>query len=278
MNDLATDNVSRHEEREVTLLFADLRASTELVASLATDPLACEMLGHVLDCLTEAVQDHYGLVVDYYGDGLLAMWNAPRAQPNHAVFACQAAVQMLERLPDVSDDWVHMTQSAFRLGVGMHTGMVQVGNAGSTLQVKFGPRGPNVHVTRRVEAATKELGVPLLATQPTVERLSNQFTASRVCRASLPGVRPMNLYSLRSPLCEMRLTEAWNAYDKALRHFEQGEFHEAAAVLAAIESPPAEIPVRFLSEQVERELGFALCRRSTDRPAARHGVIALEAK
>ncbi len=186
--------------------------------------------------------------------------------------------QMLERLPDVSDDWVHMTESAFRLGVGVHTGMVQVGNAGSTLQAKFGPRGPNVHVASRIEAATKELGVPLLATQPTVERVSNQFTANRVCRASLPGMRPMNLYTLRSPLTETRLTEAWNAYDKALHHFEQGEFQEAAAALATIELPPAEVPVRFLSEQVERELGFAQRRRSTDRPAPRYGVIALEAK
>ncbi len=92
MDNLALDNASRNEEREVTLLFADLRASTELVASLATDPLACEMLGNVLDCLTEAVLDHYGLVVDYYGDGLLAMWNAPRDQSNHAVFACRAAL------------------------------------------------------------------------------------------------------------------------------------------------------------------------------------------
>jgi adenylate cyclase len=206
------------------------------------------------------------------------MWNAPQDQPNHAVFACRAAFQMLERLPDVSADWVHMTQSPFRLGVGVHTGTVQVGNAGSTLQQKYGPRGPNVHVTSRVEAATKEIGVPLLATQPTVKGLSNQFAASRVCRASLPGVRPMDLYMLRSPLSEMRLTKAWNAYDNALRHFEQGEFQEAASALAAIESPPAEIPVRFLSEQIERELGCAQRRRSTDRQAPRYGVIALEAK
>ena len=88
----------------------------------------------------------------------------------------------------------------------------------------------------------------------------------------------MNLYTLRSPLTGMRLTEAWNAYDNALCYFEQGEFQEAAAALAAIELPPAEVPVRFLSEQVERELGFAQRRRSTDRPAPRYGVIALEAK
>lgn len=278
MHDLAVHNDARTEEREVTLLFADLRASTELVMSLATDPLACEMLGHVLDCLTEAVKDHHGLVVDYFGDGLMAMWNAPADQPEHAELACRAAFQMLQRLPEVTADWVGLTQRDFQLGTGVHTGTVQLGNAGSTRQEKYGPRGPNVHVTSRVEAATKELGVPLLATQPTVQRLANRFAANRVCRASMPGVRPMDLYALRSTAEEMPVTQAWQVYEEALRRFEQGEFQEAASALATIESPPAGIPLRFLSEHIERELGCAQRRRSTDRPAQRYGVIALEAK
>jgi adenylate cyclase len=279
MHNLAINDAARGEEREVTLLFADLRASTELVASLATNPLACEMLGHVLDFLTEAVLGYHGLVVDYYGDGLLAMWNAPADQPEHADLACRAAFQMLKRLPEVTEDWIHVIQSPFRLGVGLHTGAVQVGNAGSSLQLKYGPRGPNVHVTSRVEAATKELGLALLATQSTVQLLSKRFAAHRVCRASLPGVRPMNLYTLRSAAEEMPTTAAWQLYEEALGHFEEGEFQEAANVLAAIQSPPAgDIPVRFLSNEVQRELGCAQRRRSTDRPAPRHGVIALEAK
>jgi adenylate cyclase len=278
MHNLALDHASRTKEREVTLLFADLRASTELAASLAVNPLACEMLGNVLDCLTHAVLDYRGLVVDYYGDGLLAMWNAPADQPDHADLACCAAFQMLERLPEVTEDWIHVIQSPFQLGVGLHTGMAQVGNAGSSLQEKYGPRGPNVHVTSRVEAATKELGLPLLATQLTVQQLSKRFAANRVCRASMPGVRPMNLYALRRAAEEMPMIEEWQSYEEALRHFEEGEFQEAANALAAIQSPPTEIPVHFLSGEVQRELGCAQRRRSTDRPAPRHGVIALEAK
>ena len=55
-----------------------------------------------MDCLTEAVVDHDGFVVDYYGDGLMAMWNAPADQPDHAELACRAALRMLATLPDVS--------------------------------------------------------------------------------------------------------------------------------------------------------------------------------
>ena len=74
---------ARHSQRfrtssaKSTLLFADLRGFTELAGTLQTDPLFCELLSHVMDCLTEAVVHHEGFVVDYFGDGLMAMWNAP---------------------------------------------------------------------------------------------------------------------------------------------------------------------------------------------------------
>jgi adenylate cyclase len=112
-----------------------------------------------MDCLTDAVQNHNGYIVDYYGDGLVAMWNALSIQEEHPDLACRAALQMLETLPAVGDDWIGVIQTGLRLGIGVHTGMVQLGNAGSTRQRKYGPRGPNVHVASRAEAATKELRV-----------------------------------------------------------------------------------------------------------------------
>src|SRR3712207_4939125 len=98
-------------EREVTLLFSDLRRSTELANALQTNPLVCELIGHVLDGLTEAVLDHAGGVIDYYGDGLAAMWNAPADDPEHAERACRAGLQMLEGLRAVTADWIGLTQS-----------------------------------------------------------------------------------------------------------------------------------------------------------------------
>ena len=85
-NEMISDP-SRAQEREVTLLFSDLRGSTELAGVLQTEPLVCEMIGNVLDCLTEAVLDQGGTVVDYFGDGLMAMWNAPAHEPRHAELA-----------------------------------------------------------------------------------------------------------------------------------------------------------------------------------------------
>jgi adenylate cyclase len=280
MHDISGHNAFHTHEREVTLLFADLRGFTELAASLEIDPLVCELLAHVMDCLTEAAAEHDGFIVDYYGDGLVAMWNAPADQAEHPELACSAALQMLEMLPAVAADWVDVTQSDLRLGIGLHTGTVQVGNAGSTRHRKYGPRGPNVHLASRVEAATKELRVPLLATQPTVRRLSDRFATHRICRARMPGMRqPTDLYAVCCSASNARLSAVWQIYDAALRHFEQGRFQDAADTLTNIDPMVTEVPSRFLVEQAEREQGRKLRRRSTDKPAAHPGgVIALSAK
>jgi adenylate cyclase len=280
MNDKICNGFVRTEQREVSLLFADLRGFTELAASLEIVPVICELLAHVMDSLTEAVVKNAGHIVDYYGDGLVAMWNAPGSQPQHADLACRTALQMLASLPDVTADWVGLIHSDLRLGVGVHTAEVQVGNAGSRRHVKYGPRGPNVHVASRVEAATKELQIPFLATELTVEQLSPEFHADRVCRAALPGLpQPVDLYAVRSAGNDDPTTQLWRDYDEALRCFEQGRYEDAIQTLAACDGVKGGVPVQFLEAQIQRELNRQLRRRSTDKPPAeRNGVITISAK
>ncbi len=276
---------ARNEQREVTLLFADLRGFTQLAEVLDTDPMFCDVLARVMDCLTEAVLEHNGFVIDYYGDGLVAMWNAPVEQTDHADLACSCALRMLETLPRVADETHGIMPAALRLGAGIHTGTVQLGNAGSTQKVKYGPRGPNVHIASRVEAATKELQIPLLATRATADRLAEDFATNRVCRAQMPGLRePVDLYAvMKVPQNadsddSRRAKQAWQAYRKALTLFERARHDEALAAVLQIDPALTEVPARFLREQIERERGTRLRRRATDRPAPISGVVALTSK
>jgi adenylate cyclase len=280
MQDFASQNAIRTEQRDVTLLFADLRGCTELAGALQTDPLACELLAHVMECLSEAVAAHDGYIVDYFGDGLMAMWNAPADQPDHADHACRAALEMLSSLPAVTEDWIILTQTELRLGIGVHTGCVQVGNAGSARKAKYGPRGPNVNIASRVQAATKELRVPFLVTRSTVDRLINVRIAHRVCRALMPGLQqPVELYSIRTPAGDESLERAWRTYDAALCRFEQNEHEAAADLLATIDPSIPDVPRRFLTERVQNELSRNLRRRNSDIPISLpDGVIPLLAK
>ncbi len=270
----------REEQREATLLFADLRGFTELATTLEMDPLFCELLSHVMDCLTEAVVAHDGFVIDYFGDGLMAMWNAPTEQAQHAELACRSGLHMLATLPDVAAEWFRVIQTELRLGIGIHTGTVQVGNAGSTQRVKYGARGPNVHLASRVEAASKELCVPLVATQATAERLPATLAAHRVCRARMPGLqKPVGLFAVGESTGDAPRTLDWTTYDRALRHFEEGEFQEAAEMLANIDALASEIPTKFLLNRVQQELGRKLRRRHSDKSTvATDGTIAIGAK
>jgi adenylate cyclase len=280
MHDLVPQPTLRDHEREVTLLFADLRDFSALAGSLEADPLFCELLSHVMDCLTDAVVAHNGFVIDYYGDGLVAMWNAPADQSQHAELACHAGLEMLDTLPAVGAEWCRLIHAELRLGIGVHTGAVQVGNAGSTQRVKYGARGPSVHLASRVEAATKELRVPLLATRTTVERLPHTLTAHRVCRAQMPGIcQPIDLYTVATRQGDASRSAAWQAYDRALSQFEQGRYQEAADILASLDVSDAAIPSKFLLGRAHCELGRNLRRRSSDKPAAQpDGVIALSMK
>jgi adenylate cyclase len=270
----------RDEQREVTLLFADLRGFTELATTLDTDPLFCELLSHVMDCLTAAVVEQDGFVIDYYGDSIMAMWNAPAEQPDHAERACRAGLRMLATLPEVTAEWMRVIQTELRLGIGIHTGAVQIGNAGSTHRVKYGARGPNVHLASRVEAATKELGITLVATQATIERLPRSFATNRVCRARMPGLQqPVNLYAVGTSESNASCAIAWQTYDQALRHFEEGQFQYAADQLANLGANTTEVPAAFLLTRTLQELGRHLRRRSTDKPAVTPGgIIAISTK
>jgi adenylate cyclase len=234
----------------------------------------------VMDCLTSAVMDHDGLVIDYYGDGLAAMWNAPADQAEHPELACRAALKMLESLPDVAADWKKILPSAgqLRLGIGVHTGIVQVGNAGSRRRMKYGPRGANVHVSARVEAATKKLFQPLLVSGPTARRLSNRLIAFRICRAQLPGLEePVDLYSVW-PQAEAESPAVLNVFAKALALFERGKLEAAAETLNQLDPTVNKLPVKFLADHIERALGQHNRRSCDPAPGPFRGVISFNAK
>jgi adenylate cyclase len=267
------------DEREVTLLFADLRNSTAISAALHANE-TYELLSQVMECLTAAVIDHDGLVVDYYGDGLAAMWNAPADQSEHPELACRAALRMLQTLPAISSDWAEVLHRELQLGIGVHTGTAHVGNTGTRRRSKYGPRGTAVNLTSRVESATKQFDLPLLVTDAAARRLSNRFATHRVCSARMPGLsRPVELYAICPPSSDERSSMAWRAYHEALQHFEQGRLQEAADQLATIDPAMSEIPSRFLAEHLSRELARQNRRRSTDRGSdTSRGVITLSAK
>src|SRR5207248_3044278 len=107
--------------------------------------------------LCEIVLDHEGVVVDQIGDELMVMWGAPEVQPNHAVLACRAALAMFECLPSLNERWLSIIGEPIKLGIGINSGIAQVGNVGSKIKFKYGALGNTVNLASRVQGATKHV-------------------------------------------------------------------------------------------------------------------------
>lgn len=218
----------------VTLLFADLRGFTELGDSLGSST-ACELLTDVMNMLTEQIMKTDGVVLDYYGDGVAAMWNAPAEQPDHAERACRAALGMQQGLDGVNQRWAQSISEPIELAIGIATGLARVGNAGSDLRMKYGPRGTIVNLTSRLETAAKKLGVPILIGKATQEELPAHLATRRVCRAALPGIAEVcEVYELLPDDAALTMHRVLDEYEFALDRFESGDIDVALGLLESL--------------------------------------------
>ncbi len=219
-------------DREITVLFSDIRnfsGHSEKMDASQT----CEFVGSVMSRLTKRVTESGGVVASYLGDGLLAMWNAPLEQEDHAERACRAALAMHQDLPALNEQWKHLLGADLHFGIGINTGLCMVGNTGSDYKFHYGPLGHTVNIASRVESTTKKLRTPILIAGTTQEKLGDKFLTRRLCQAHLAGMAsPVILHELHSAPEE---SDEWNsrrnAYEKALALYENQSFVEASLTL-----------------------------------------------
>ncbi|MEZ6121271.1 MAG: adenylate/guanylate cyclase domain-containing protein [Pirellulaceae bacterium] len=218
------------QRREVSVLFADLRDFTALTDRLPTST-SYDFLTHVMDVFTEIVDEQDGAVIDYYGDGLAAMWNAPTSQTNHAERACRAGLRMVQAMQQINQAWFQTLGTHLQVGVGIHSGIAEVGNAGSHRRMKYGPRGATVNLASRVEGACKQLRTSVIISEETLKRLPASAVTRRICNARLPGFqRTYSLYhlcELRPDCVSQRVLDRLDCYEQALRSFESGDLENA---------------------------------------------------
>ncbi len=219
------------QEREVTVLFSDIRGFSRTSERLGPSDI-CRLVSDVMERLTARVQETGGVVVHYAGDGLMALWNAPKDVPDHAARACRAALAMQADLPSLDAEWKARLGGPVRLGIGLNTGLALCGNTGSKKKFHYGALGHAVNLASRVEGATKQLGTPILITGSTHAQIGDGFATRRLCRARLVGIDGANdLHELHAE----NATEDWRewhaTYERGLALYEAGRFLEACRTL-----------------------------------------------
>lgn len=228
------------QEREVTVLFSDIRGFSHMAERLS--PMdTFRLAADVMDRLTARVREAGGIVVHYAGDGLMALWNAPKDVPDHAARACRAALAMLADQPAFDADWQERVGGPVRLGIGLNTGHALCGNSGSKQKFHYGALGHAVNVASRVEGATKQFGIPIIITGSTHAQLTNGetpvppdagFATRRLCRARLAGIDgATDLYELHAESASEDWQNWRRTYEHGLALYEAGRWLEACRTL-----------------------------------------------
>ena len=182
------------ERKQVTVLFADLKGSMELLADRDPEE-ARKLLDPVLELMMEAVHRYEGTVNQVMGDGIMALFGAPLAHEDHAVRACYAALRMQESVKRYAEEIRRTTRVPLAIRVGLNSGEVVVRSIGSDLHMDYTAVGQTTHLAARMEQAALPGSIVLT---PDTLRLAEGFVEVRPLGAMpVKGMAgPVEVYEL----------------------------------------------------------------------------------
>ncbi len=170
------------EERELTIMFSDVRGFTTISESYKNDPQGLTaLMNRFLTPLTNAILARKGYIDKYMGDAIMAFWNAPLGDNEHQINACEAAIDMLgkiDELNSVREKEAEESGQAFipiNVGVGLNTGICTVGNMGSDIKFNYSVLGDSVNLAARLEGQSKEYGFPIIVGSKTALAVKEKF-------------------------------------------------------------------------------------------------------
>jgi adenylate cyclase len=170
------------EEREMTIMFSDMRGFTSISETYKDDPQGLtSLMNRFLTPLSNAILARKGYIDKYMGDAIMAFWNAPLDDKDHELNACEVALEMLERVDELNQAREQEAKEEGRpfiplnIGVGLNTGICVVGNMGSDLKLNYSVFGDSVNLASRLEGQSKEYGFPIIIGSRTALAVKDKF-------------------------------------------------------------------------------------------------------
>ncbi|WP_027683869.1 adenylate/guanylate cyclase domain-containing protein [Rhizobium leguminosarum] len=182
------------ERRTLSVLFSDVRGFTTIAETLKDEPEQLTgLINRLLTPLSDVVMDHGGTIDKYMGDCIMAFWNAPLDDPDHALHAVKASLAMHAAISSLNRELEREAAArggkphVLKMGVGINTGECIVGNMGSTRRFDYSCLGDSVNLASRLEGASKNYGVALLLGEETARLVADTYIVVELDRIIVKG-------------------------------------------------------------------------------------------
>jgi adenylate cyclase len=230
------------EQREMTIMFSDVRGFTTISEIYKDDPQGLTaLMNSFLTPLTNAIIDRKGTIDKYMGDAIMAFWNAPLYDPAHELNACEAALDMLDRVESLNRERVMAAQSngapfiPLNIGVGINTGRCVVGNMGSDLRFDYSVLGDSVNLASRLEGQCKSYGLPIIIGSRTAHVARDRFAILELDFIAVKGKKePEVVYAIvgRDDLAKSGRFQRWRELNmRMLLQYRSRNWEAALAVI-----------------------------------------------
>ncbi|MBT8136389.1 MAG: adenylate/guanylate cyclase domain-containing protein [Gammaproteobacteria bacterium] len=239
------DSISMEgQARDMTVLFADVRGFTSISEGLQPKELT-SLMNELLTPLTRVIHDHGGTIDKYMGDAVMAFWGAPLEKPDHAHDGVKAAHAMIASLNELNSEFARRGWPEIKLGVGVNSGVMNVGNMGSEFRMAYTVLGDAVNLGSRLEGLTKQYGVPVIASENT-KKATPAYRFMELDRVRVKGRdEPVSIHEPIAPRDE--LTDEQNdfieRFHKAISHYHEQNWKDAGKILHGL-AADAEKPGR----------------------------------
>lgn len=228
------------ENREVTSYFSDVAGFTALSESLTPEKLV-GLLNAFLSEMTDIILGSGGTLDKYEGDAIIAFWNAPLDQPDHALRGCRAALECQRRLAELRPEFLRGYGHEIFMRVGLNSGPAVVGNMGSRRRFDYTAMGDTINLASRLEGVCKHYQVPVLVGERTYESVKDAILGRKVDIIRVVGKKkPVSVYEIigEEGKVEAGQLSRIRRFDEALSGYENGQWEAARELFLRIEEDP----------------------------------------
>ncbi len=225
------------ERRELSIFFSDLHGFSSISERLDPQDLTT-LLNDYLSDMTDIILEEEGTVDKYEGDAIIAFWNAPLDQPDHALRACRAALRCQRRLQERRQEFLERAGSPVRMRIGINTGTVVVGNMGSRQRFDYTVLGDAANLASRLEGANKAFGTGIMVAESTWAQTAGQMRGREIGLLRVVGRKtPVRVFEPLLPDCSFQGAQL-EAFQRGLACCYECRWAEALKVFSTLDTDP----------------------------------------